>query len=420
MSDEIRVSVVRYPDRKNLVLAYTCPLSGKRKTKSAKTPVEKVAWKAASEWETELLSGRHCPPSKVTWESFVERYTQEKLTTLRPRTRDAALGALRHVKRVLDVDKAVKLTAGTMSQFQAKLRTEGMKDTTLSKVLRHIKAALRWGEKVGLVARAPQVEMPRKAKGSQAKSRGITAEEVDRMLIAAEGIRAADAEEWKRFITGVWHSGLRLAEAVTLTWNDGPFCLDVSGDLPAFVIESEGQKSGKAETAPTTPDFAIWMRATFPDARERNGRVFRLLNMRTGQPMEAHRVGEIIERIGRAAKVKVGTTSKRDKEGKAVEVPVFAGCHSLRRGFGSKWARKVSASILKRLMRHSSVATTEAYYVTFNAGNVSDELWAAFGPKAGESNIFGNTRPVLAGNETREPAGQSTESLDNKDVPFTV
>ena len=37
MSDEIRVTVIRYPDRANLVLAYTDPVSGKRQTKSAGT-----------------------------------------------------------------------------------------------------------------------------------------------------------------------------------------------------------------------------------------------------------------------------------------------------------------------------------------------------------------------------------------------
>jgi integrase len=280
--------------------------------------------------------------------------------------------------------------------------------------LRHIKAALRWGEKIGLVARAPQIEMPRKAKGSQAKSRGVTGEEWERMVAAAVKVRPTDSEEWERFITGVWHSGMRLAEAVNLTWHDGPFCLDVSGALPAFVIESEGQKSGKAETAPTTPDFAIWLRATYRDGRERSGRVFRLLNIRTGRPMEAHRVGEIIERIGRKAGVKVGTTTKRDKEtGAMVETPVFAGCHSLRRGFGSKWARKVSPSILKRLMRHSSVATTESYYVTMNAGDVSGELWTQFGP---QSNISVNIQPEWARNDTRDPAEQTTESLDHKHV----
>jgi hypothetical protein len=58
MSEEIKVTVIRYPDRENLVLAYTCPVSGKRKTKSAGMANEKDAWKEAAKWEDELRTGR--------------------------------------------------------------------------------------------------------------------------------------------------------------------------------------------------------------------------------------------------------------------------------------------------------------------------------------------------------------------------
>ena len=37
MSDEIKVTVVKYPDRENLVLRYKDPMTGKCPTKSAKT-----------------------------------------------------------------------------------------------------------------------------------------------------------------------------------------------------------------------------------------------------------------------------------------------------------------------------------------------------------------------------------------------
>lgn len=102
---------------------------------------------------------------------------------------------------------------------------------------------------------------------------------------------------------------------------------------------------------------------------------------RTNQRLSPHRVGQIVERVGQKAGVKVGTRlTKRDKTtGKPQEVAVFAGCHSLRRGFGSKWARRVAPSVLKRLMRHASIATTEAYYVHLDAADVGNELWEKWG-----------------------------------------
>ena len=164
---------------------------------------------------------------------------------------------------------------------------------------------------------------------------------------------------------------------------------------------ADGQKSGKAETCPMAPNFGAWLLAV-PEA-ERTGPVFRLIDTRTNQPISPHRAGQIVEKIGKAAKVKVGTRMKRDrKTGKAAEVSVFAGCHSFRRGFGSKWARRVAPSVLKRLMRHASIATTEGYYVHMDATDVADALCEKFGSLPTASvpvavaglQQFNNTPPV--------------------------
>ena len=98
MSDEIGVTVMQYADRANLVLAYIDPVSGKRKTKSAGTSHEKGAWKAAAKWEEELRAGPHCPPSKITWKQFRERYEAEHLASLAPATRESARFALGRVR----------------------------------------------------------------------------------------------------------------------------------------------------------------------------------------------------------------------------------------------------------------------------------------------------------------------------------
>jgi hypothetical protein len=61
-----------------------------------------------------------------------------------------------------------------MSRFQAEARKQGMKATTLARHLRHIKAVLRWGERQGLMVKAPAIEMPKLDKGlSMAKHRAV-------------------------------------------------------------------------------------------------------------------------------------------------------------------------------------------------------------------------------------------------------
>jgi len=84
-----------------------------------------------------------------------------------------------------------------------------------------------------------------------------------------------------------------------------------------------------------------------------------------GKPIEPSRLKL---NLGKAAKVKVDETSVKDtKTGKAKRKSVWASAHDLRRSFGFRWARRVMPMVLKELMRHESVATTEKFYVGINA-----------------------------------------------------
>ena len=282
MSDEIRVTVVRYPDRENLVMAYIDPVSGKRRTKSAGTSKEKAAWKAAATWEDELRAGPHCPRSKVTWADFRKRYEAEHAASLAVRTQGSIRYALDCLERHLNPDRLVKINASALSTFQTKLRATGVKDTTIANVLRHVKAALSWGVTVGLLAAVPKVIMPKGSKGRKMKGGALVGEQFDRMLAAVKKIRAKDAAAWERYVTGLWLSGLRLGESVALSWDsDSPFAVDLSGRHPRFNIKGEAQKSGRDELTPMTPDFAEFLSRT-PES-ERRGRVFKLNDSDTGR-----------------------------------------------------------------------------------------------------------------------------------------
>ena len=84
MSDEIKVTVIRYSDRSNFVLRYTDPMTGKHKTKSAGTTNERDALKAAGQWQDDLRKGRYRAPSRTTWADFRDRYEREVLAGFAP------------------------------------------------------------------------------------------------------------------------------------------------------------------------------------------------------------------------------------------------------------------------------------------------------------------------------------------------
>jgi integrase len=383
MGDEVKVTVCKYPDRKNLVLRYVDPITGQQKTKSAKTAIEADAIKEAGKWEDELRTGRYQSASRLTWAEFRKRYEAEKLAGLAAETQATAKDSFNYLEREVNPDRVCKLTPQVMSRFQAKLRAHGLQDATIARHLRHVKAMLRWGERQGFIAKAPTIEMPKASKGVKLmKGRPITSEEFDRMLAAVPKIRPNDAPAWERLLRGLWLSGLRLGEALVLSWNeDAPFFADLTDRHPRFRILSKAQKSGRDEVLPMTPDFAQFLQAT-PEA-ERVDRVFDLTVRATGKPIVPKEVGRTISLVGEKAGVIVNKA-----DGK------YASAHDLRRSFGTRWAKRVMPAVLKRLMRHSAIQTTMNYYVDLDADEMANDLWAKFGESGdtpGQGNILGNS-----------------------------
>jgi len=393
MSDRIKVSVYKYPDRTNLVMGYDDPITGKRTTRSAKTPDETEAIRAAAVWEDELNSGRYQAASKVTWQAFRKRYEEEHLATLSVNGRRTAKHSLDTVERLLDPDKLCKVNASALSTLQTKLRQSRtakrggemvtlppIKETSVATVLRHIKAALNWAVTIGMLSAVPKVKMPKVSRGRKMKGGALVGEQFDRMLAAVPKVRKDDAAEWQRYLTGLWLSGLRLTESVDLSWiPDAPFAVDLSGRYPRFRIKGEAQKSGRDELLPMTPDFAEFISQT-PEA-ERHGRVFKLNQYGTTIPLTAHNVGKNVDRIGKKSRVVVNADNGKT-----------ATAHDLRRTFGTRWAKRVMPAILRKLMRHTDIQTTMQYYVDLDADEMAADLWAKFSTSGAASYQQGNNQ----------------------------
>ncbi len=363
MSDEIRVAVASYGGGRCLMMTYKDPTTGRKVAKSSGTTDRREAERAAAVWQDELNSGRYQAPSRLTWAEFRQRYETEKLTAMPESTQMAYRVAFDHLERMVNPDRLCKLTANVISRFLITLHGEGLADATVAKIARHVKAALRWGERQGMLAKAPLVEMPKRQKGAKLmKGRAIIGEEFDRMVAAVAKVRPGDAPAWERLLTGLWLSGLRLGEAVALSWDEeAPFYADLTGKHPRFRILGKAQKSGRDEVLPMTPDLAQFLQTT-PQA-ERSGPVFKLTNRTTGKPFTSTEVCRIVSIIGQKARVVVDKATDK-----------FASAHDLRRSFGTRWAKRVMPAVLKRLMRHADISTTMGYYVDMDADEVASDL----------------------------------------------
>jgi integrase len=349
-------------------MRYVDPITGQQRARSTGTRIRREAERLAAKWEAELRSGKYQAPSKTTWSDFRERYEQEKGAALAANTLNATITAFNHLERLINPEKLASLTSSVLSQFQAKLRQEGMKDTTIATHLRHLRAALSWAKSVALLPKVPEVHMPRRARGQTLmRGRPVTLAEFNAMLASVKQVRPTDSAAWIHHLNGLWLSGLRLDESLQLSWDgESSIMIDLTGRHPRFRIYAEAEKGRQDRLLPMTPDFAEFVRKT--PAKARVGPVFKLHGVRTGEQMTSARAGRIISEIGEAAGVLVNKAECK-----------YASAHDLRRSFGTRWAARVKPATLQLLMRHKSIETTMKYYVSQDADELADELWAEYG-----------------------------------------
>lgn len=326
--------------------------------------------------------------------SLHDRYEEKALAGLAETTFRKASGVLDAFTEAVKPRLLASVTADLLSRYEKHLRDGSRAETTIKGHLAHLSAALSWAAEKGLIAVAPKIRMPRRAKKPKLmKGRPVTAGEFERMLAAVpavlfpEGVpvkedrKPAILDSWVFFLRGLWVSGLRLDESMHLAWQPGAGGISIDGldgAEPMLLVPAEAEKGHEDRLLPMAPEFAELLR-TVPQAR-RTGYVFdpRPRQQRYGRYLTAHRVGLVVSAIGEAAGVLVAERFKPGGPGKTGKiVKKWASTHDLRRSFGERWAPRVMPAVLQELMRHESIQTTMRYYVGQNARRTAAILWEA-------------------------------------------
>jgi len=348
--------------RSSLILRARHSATGKVKSRNASSNKRREANREAAAWEAELNARGHidAPRLAEAVELFMARYAASRRKGTQQKFR-AVFGVFVQTignPRLSDIDERL------LAEFCAKYG-RGVTVSTLCSALRHIRVLLRWANRNRLLPVLPHIEMPRSAQ--KAKGRALTTEEVERVLMAVPKVRPRDSAPWRLLISGLWASGLRISEALSLQWGEGAVAIvGMETGRPKIRIQAEAQKGGKLTESPCTPEFTELL-VSIPET-ERRGRVFKVpVQRREG-------ASGVVSKCCKAAGVK-GT------------------CHDFRRGFATKWARRLPAQALQRLMRHSAISTTLDYYAVGDIG-VEDAIWEGIGNKIGNTPIAAETDAI--------------------------
>lgn len=214
----LKIALTRRAGSRNFVIRFLNPATGKFEQKSTGTTNKKEAQRILGELRSELSKGRYQRPSETDWDDFRERYEAEELAGLAPMTAKKATTTLDAVERLLAPKKLTELTADRISTFIAKLRDGKRTETTIAGYLAHLRAALNWAAEVGILAVAPKIKRPKRAKAAKkAKGRAPTNAEFQAILkVIPEVVGAERAPSWRHLIEGLWWSGLRLGKRWSL------------------------------------------------------------------------------------------------------------------------------------------------------------------------------------------------------------
>lgn len=350
----MRVKVIYRQQRDEYVLRWKGPKGWRQKStglgKGEKN--RRLAHRMAAKLEAELAAN---PPVESTeWDTFVDRFTAERLTKLSKHYEATWRSAVASLEEFCRPAELADISDSCVQEWQDSLLSNGKSESTVRSYVKHVMASLRWAEKVGMQFQEPKVELPRI--GRKMRGRPITGRELVAMIRAAKRLRPAEATMWRDYLAGMWHSGLRLQESLDIGWDTTwPIHFDLNRKYPVFLIYK--QKSGDEQAAPMSPNFADWLRKRF----RKKGPVFELPLRR------ADSVGKVVTSFGKAAGV---TVTRKGK---------YASAHDIRRAFATRWAQRLMPAELKAVMRHKDISTTLEYYVDMEPGDVVRKMHKTLG-----------------------------------------
>jgi integrase len=343
------------------MLQWHDPETGKRKSKSAGTADPKQAESARADLESDLNAGRYAEASRMTWERFRELFEEEYLPNCRPRTRQVYDNVFNLFERVCGARPLRSVNARTVSAFAAGLRklpgrggAPGMQPLTVKVRLQFLHTALAWAAQQGLIPSVPAfpgVKVPKR------KPQPVPVESVERLL------DKADDPELRVLLLCGWLAGLRRKEAMALEWEQADDAPWVDFDRERIWLPGTLVKAVEDQWVPLDPK----LREALLSLPRTGRKVFHLMAHGDRNELRPTSVSNRIAAVAKAAGVKLSMKS-------------------LRRGFGCRYAGRVPAQVLQRLLRHANIKTTMDYYA-----NVDDAVEeAVLGPRRKQSrNIRG-------------------------------
>ena len=202
------------------------------------------------------------------------------------------------------------------------------------------------------------------------------------LAVVPHVVGPAAVASWDYLLRGIVCSGLRLQELMDISWDVQQTIRPIwrKGRLPVLWFPGYCQKNGKTQEIPLCPWFEALLLETPEELR--TGWVFEPVSLQTRvgrrclrNRLSADRVGKVVSRIGERAGIIVDEGNPRTGAPKR-----YASAHDLRRTFAQRLADShLKPELVRKLMRHADIRTTERYYQVANVQRDAGQIREALG-----------------------------------------
>lgn len=354
----LKMTVYRPSNRRHYLARWVEPITNTTRWKTLGTHIKREAQQRAAELAEQIEQGLSL--EDLTWLQLCERYERLHLANKSSDYIQNWATIKWSIEQFFRGPRLTQITSTRLLEWQQSLRESGKSPNTVATYSTRVRAILNWAVRSDLLSRTPHIavsfeEVPR--------SRGITGEEQERILLFVPKVRPRDAAYWDRLLRGLALINLRITELLNLSWDlHAAVHLEQVQGYPMIRLAPRGHKSRKPRVQVVQPEFWDVCCETPPDGRE--GLVFPVPNGRGGN-MTRKRVVRTIAKIGERA----GVITNPDT-GKT------ATSHDIgKRTFVRQLDAKLTPIEIHKTMGHAKFDTTMQFYATQDAVDIAAKLF---------------------------------------------
>jgi integrase len=335
---------------------------------------------------------------KSYYGSWIETYRGRTARGLDPGTRNDYRGVFdRYIVPKLGRRKLRELSSLDIDDWFTALEGDGVSPAMIGKAKRTLSAMLATAKQKGVIAHNPVAGVryipsdAAKVRHPVRKRKALTGEDVIAILATMD-------DQWRLFFTVLATTGMRISEALGLTWKNVHL-----GDDPEVTVAEQFYKGRRkplkteasASRVPISASVAAWLADHKPEDAGPDDPVF---TTKTGGPLN---YGNVYHRVLRPALIDAGIADvlERDEKGKPTNVEYHGvAFHSFRKACGSLLlARGRTPKQVQAWLRHARLSTTMDIYthlVDDNLGSADDwdDILAIGGRDARDTAGTPNTR----------------------------